>query len=91
MLISTGVWAVLALMVMVFAVYRKMKARNEDDVLHVSGSNWSAADKQRTLASSIDHIDRWGIALTIVTVVYGVALLAIYLHSVFLEGQKFVY
>ena len=91
MLISAGVWAVLALMVIMFAAYRKMKARNEDDVLHVSGSNWSAADKRRSLASSIDHIDKWGIVLTVVTVVYGVILLVVYLHSVFLEGQKFVY
>lgn len=91
MLISTSVWAVLALMVLMFAAYRKMKARNEDDVLHVSGSNWSAADKQQSLARSMAQIDRWGIVLTVVTVLYGLTLLIIYLTGVFQAGQKFVY
>jgi hypothetical protein len=90
MLIYTGVWGALALMLITFAFYRKMKARNEDDVLHVSGSNWAAADKQKSLAHSIEQIDRWGIVLTIVTVVYGVVLLAVYLMNVFQQGQKLV-
>ncbi len=90
MLISTSIWAALALMVLMFAAYRKAKTRNEDDVLHVSGANWGAADKQRSLARSVAKIDRWGIILTIVTVAYGLTLLAIYLSNVFEQGQKLV-
>ena len=90
MFISASIWAALALMVVMVAGYRKMKARNEDDVLHVSGANWSAADKQQSLAHSMAQIDRWGIVLTVVTVVYGLTLLAIYLNGVFEQGQKLI-
>ncbi len=83
MLIYLSLWIVLALAVVSIAIYRKMKARNEDDVLHVSGTNWGAADKQDALAHSMATIDRWGKVLTIVTTVYGLTLLAVYLTRVF--------
>jgi hypothetical protein len=74
MIVSTSVWGVLALVLVMLAAYRKVKARSEDDTLHVSGSNWGAIDKQETVARSMSQIDRWGIILTIVTVAYGLVL-----------------
>ena len=90
MIIYTSVWVALAVLIMMLAAYRKMKARNEDDVLHVSGSNWGALDKQTTLAHTMAQIDRWGLVLTIITVVYGLVLLGVYFNNVFEQGQKLV-
>jgi hypothetical protein len=90
MIIYTSVWVALAVLMLTLAAYRKMKARDEDDVLHVSGANWGAADKQATLAHSMEKIDRWGIVLTVVTAVYGLVLLVVYLTGVFQQGQKLV-
>jgi hypothetical protein len=88
MILYTGIWVVLAVLMLTLAAYRKMKARNEDDVLHVSGANWGAADKQATLAHSMAQIDKWGVVLTVVTVVYGLVLLGVYFTGVFEQGQK---
>jgi hypothetical protein len=88
MIVSTGVWGVLALVLVMLAAYRKLKARAEDDTLHVSGSNWGVIDKQKTVARSMAQIDRWGITLTIVTVLYGLVLLGLYLKDVWVQGQK---
>lgn len=88
MLIYTGLWAVLALALIALAFYRKFRAREEDDTLHVSGGNWNVLDKQEHVAHSMEIIDKWGKILTIVAVVYGLALLAFYLNSVFTQGAK---
>jgi hypothetical protein len=36
------------------------------------------------------RIDHWGIALTLVTIVYGLVLLGIYLNDVWVQGNKIV-
>jgi len=88
MILYTSIWVALAFLMLTLAAYRKMKARNEDDVLHVSGANCGAADKQATLAHSMAQIDRWGVVLTVVTVVFGLVLLGVYFTGVFEQGQK---
>ena len=90
MIIYTSVWGALALGLLMLAVYRKTKSRNEDDTLHVSGANWGAIDKQNKVARSMNRIDHLGIGLTIVTMVYGLVLLGIYLNDVWVQGNKIV-
>lgn len=91
MTVYTTVWGALALLLIMLAVYRKMKTREEDDSVHVSGANWSVVDKQQTMAHSIAQIDRVGLILTIITVVYGLALAGVYIYNIWQQGQKIVY
>jgi hypothetical protein len=88
MLLYTGLWGALALALVALAFYRKFKAREEDDTLHVSGGNWNVMDKQEHVAHSMEQIDKWGKILTVVAVLYGLTLLAFYLNSVFVQGAK---
>lgn len=88
MIIYTSLWGALALGLLMLALYRKMKTRNEDDTLHVSGANWGAIDQQQKIARSMTRIDRWGIGLTIVTALYGLVLLGIYLNDVWIQGSQ---
>ena len=47
-------------------------------------------DQQQKVERSMTRIDHWGIALTIVTIVYGLILLGIYLNDVWVQGNKIV-
>lgn len=86
MLAMSVVWAVLATAVGVLIIVRKVAARNEDDTLHVNGANVSA--QQTAVARTLDMIDRWGVTLTIVVVVYGLALVGFFLYNSWVQGQQ---
>ncbi len=90
MTIYISVWGLLALGLVMLAVYRKMKARFEDDTIHLSGSS-NIVETQQETAHSIDVLDRWGIILTIVTVVYGVTLVSVYLYNIWEQGKNITY
>ena len=72
-------WGVLALVVLLLMVYRKVVASHEDASLHVEGN---ASMEQMATAHRLESIDRWGKMLTIVAAVYGIALAVIYLYQV---------
>jgi hypothetical protein len=86
MLALSVVWAVLATAVAVLIIARKIAARNEDDTIHV---NSAAVDtRQTTIAHTLDVIDRWGVTLTVIVVVYGLALLGVFLYNSWVQGQQ---
>ncbi|HLY16460.1 MAG TPA: hypothetical protein VKR61_04520 [Bryobacteraceae bacterium] len=72
-------WGVLAIVVLFLIVYRKSVTSHEDDSIHLEGN---VASEQINLGHRVAVIDRWGKTLTLVAVVYGVALAAIYLYQV---------
>jgi hypothetical protein len=77
---------VLATAVAALIVARKVAARNEDDSLHVNEVRVSV--QQTTMAHTLDVIDRWGVTLTVVVVVYGLALLGVFLYNSWVQGQQ---
>jgi len=70
-------WGVLAIVVIFLIVYRKSISNREDDSIHLEGG---VSTEQVALAHRLEVIDKWGKTLTAIAVVYGVALLAIYLY-----------
>jgi hypothetical protein len=72
-------WGVLAIVVVFLIFYRKSVSSHEDDSLHLEGSG---SMQQMSMAHRLTLIDRWGKTLTIIAVVYGVGLAAIYLYQV---------
>ena len=74
------VWSALALFVISLAVVRRFTARNEDDLVHLSGGADAAISKQVVVADKLDKIDYWGKLLTVVVAVSGLALFAITLY-----------
>jgi hypothetical protein len=81
MILVTAIWVVLFLAVASLAVVRKWASREEDDSLHLKSAEVALAQKQTALAGYLDRVDRWGKALTIVVVVYGLALLVRVLYQ----------
>ena len=75
-----AIWAVLAFGVLVLFVRRRMVASKEDDQLHVmSGVN----PDQVVIAAKLDVIDKWGKILTVVALLFGMAIVTLYIYSNF--------
>lgn len=81
-------WGVLALVVIVLAVMRKMVSSHEDDTIHLGGDASAAVSEQTAVAKKLEMIDKWGKLLTIVLVVSGFVLGGIYAYEVFTSSSS---
>ena len=70
-------WAVLGAIVAALALMRRSVSSHEDDSIHLSAGS-TAVSEQLTTARKLEGIDKWGKILTIVLVVTGVILVAMY-------------
>jgi hypothetical protein len=74
------VWISLALAVLALFIWRQTVSRGEDDSLHVMHG---ALTQQTTVANKLDVIDKWGKILTLITVVLGLLLAALFVYGQF--------
>lgn len=75
-------WAILGFATLALALYRKLVSMKEDDYLHLSAGEERLIPQQVAIFHRIGAIDRWGITMTVVTVVLGLGLAALYLYQV---------
>lgn len=81
-------WIVLAFCVVALALYRKMIASHEDDVVHVTSGESRAVSQQVNFAHKIEKIDFWGKTLTVILVVYGLILAAWILYQLWEQSTR---
>jgi hypothetical protein len=74
-------WAILGVATLALALYRKFVTMREDDYLHLAVGEERLIPQQVATFRRIGVIDKWGIAMTIVTVILGLALAALYLYQ----------
>ena len=67
-------WVVLGVIVLVLAMYRTKLARVEDDAIHFSEREAALVNQQTQFAHRVEVVERWGKTLTVVLILYGVAL-----------------
>lgn len=79
-------WIALALVVLGMVAWRKVVTRQEDETLHVMDTG--AVSHQVEVSNKLDVIDKWGKLLTIVAVVYGLILAAVYLYRSWIEMSR---
>jgi hypothetical protein len=72
------IWGAMALVTAALIVWRTKLGFNEDDSVHLSEAQVSAEKGQIVRSRSIDSVDKWGKAMTALTVAYGVVLLAVF-------------
>lgn len=75
-------WAILGVATLALALYRKFVSMREDDYLHLSAGEERLIPQQVATFRKIGSIDRWGVTMTIVTVVFGLALAGLYLYQI---------
>ena len=84
----TILWMILTAVVMGLIVYRKWVARDEDDTLHVLDSDIAMVPRQAAVARKLESIDRWGQALTVIALVYGLAVGCGYLYQAWVASSN---
>jgi len=84
----TILWVILAVALIALVIYRRLIAVEEDDSLHIGPGEESKVLQQTALAKKLDVIDRWWKILTIVVIVYGLALAVIYGYVTFMASSS---
>jgi hypothetical protein len=90
-MIPVAVWAALALVVIVLAIYRYKIASKDDGMVHVADSEQGVAAEQALIVRKLDVIDRWGKSLTVVLVLFGLALAGYFLYQQWTELGRTTY
>lgn len=78
---SMTVLIAMTTIVALIAVYRWIVGHHEDDFLHIEDPSGQLIANQRETARALTKVDHAGIALTIATAVYGVALVVMFLYD----------
>jgi len=81
-------WVILAVVVLVLGIYRIRLARHDDDTLDVIVSDPGVIAHQKEAVHRIKVIDIWGQSLTVLAILYGLAIAALYLYHVWQEGAQ---
>jgi hypothetical protein len=76
-------WAVLGITVLALAAYRTQLGHREDDHIHFTDTEAALVNQQTQFANRVDVIEKWGKTLTVLLVLYGIALGAYYLYTLF--------
>ena len=80
-------WAVLTLVVVALAIYRYSIVHRADATLNIAESAAVGAH-QLAVFKRADVIERWGKALTVIVLFYGLALASAYVYQVWQLGAQ---
>ncbi len=83
------IWIALAVAVAGLAIYRMVVGTREEDSIHLGEGEAPVVGAQVKLFRKLESVERWGKALTVVTVLYGLAILAAYLYRAWQQSGKF--
>lgn len=75
------IWAVLAIATLGLALYRKLVSASEENLVHLGAGEERHIPEQVALAAKLKGIDRWGKILTVITIVIGLLIAALYLYQ----------
>lgn len=80
------IWAILTLVVLLLAGYRKIISANEDEMLHLS--NPIESIHQVGIAHRLDVVDKWGKLFTVITAAYGLVLAIVYTYQTWIQATN---
>ncbi len=76
-------WATLTALVLALALVRFFVSRQEDDNIHLGVDQEEIISKQVDISRKLQSLDRWGQALTVLSLVSGLVIAGVYLNQVF--------
>jgi hypothetical protein len=83
-----SVWGGLFLAVLALAAARKWISRREDDMVHLADGELPLVQQQASVATTLSRVDLWGKVLTVIVVVYGLAIAARLLYMGWVESLQ---
>jgi hypothetical protein len=75
------IWALFGIATLGLALYRKVLANQERDVIQLGAGEEGKIPQQQELARKLHSVDNWGKSLTVVTALIGLALAGSYLYQ----------
>ena len=84
----TVLWSLLVIAAIGLALYRKLVAPREDDLIHLAESEEKLIPQQVEIAKKLDAIDRWSKILTISALIFGLVIAVIFLYQGWVENAK---
>ena len=81
-------WAILAVVVLGLALYRFTLAGHEDESLHVSDVEARQVVEQKQVFVKLNRVEFWGKLLTVVVILYGLAIAGAYLYHAWLQSSQ---
>ena len=90
MVVELTILAALIATVVALALYRFFVGKEQDFHIHMNPGEAPAIGRQSSLAARLNWIDRWGKSLTVVTLVYFLALLLLLLYKAWQQSQNVV-
>jgi len=81
-------WAALALAVLGLALYRKLVANREEDLIHLGPGEEKYIPEQVQLAARLEAVDRWGKMLTVIAAAFGLLMAGAYLYEAWLASLQ---
>jgi hypothetical protein len=84
----TIIWAGLAAFVVLLAVARKWVTRREDDTLHLHEFDTTVVQRQSSVAGLLNRVDWIGKSLTVVVLVYGIALIGRIVYLAWVDSLR---
>jgi hypothetical protein len=81
-------WSILALAVLGLALYRKLIANHEDDLIHIGPGEEKLIPQQVQVAAKLEVVDRWGKTLTVIVAAAGLLIAATYLYQAWEASLK---
>lgn len=88
MTMLVSIWSGLFFVVLTLAGLRKWVSRHEDDAVHLTDSEVELVRHQACVASFLSRLDRWGKVLTVVVLLYGLAILARVFYVTWVQGLQ---
>jgi len=82
-------WGLMAVTVLALFVWRKAVSSHEDDNLHVlDGAAVEKSAEQSMVAQKLELIDKWGKIATVVTIVFGLIVGAMYMWASWVQNNR---
>lgn len=79
LMLFSAIFVVLIAAIIVIAIYRARLSRREQETLHVLGTDPAEISLKMNIAQKLLAVERWMRILIIVTVIYGIGLLGLFL------------
>ncbi len=83
-------FAVMAAGVIALIVVRTRISSGEDDTLHVMEGDAAMIPHQQQIAHKLEVIDRWGKSLTVLTVLFGLVLGALWVYQGWISASNYM-
>ena len=90
MVIELTILAALIAVVIALALYRFFIGKDQDFHIHMTAGEAQEVGKQSTVASRLSWVDKWGKSLTVVTLIYFLALLMLILYKSWQQSQNVI-